>query len=204
MRTTDNDDEENGDIEDIKIFTTEHKCHTYDVYLGESVNESTQYYELFHMLDKAQKNDHFVIHLNNFGGALHTGLQLINCLNKCKATITMSVESHVYSMASLLALCGDIIMVHPKVVMMFHDYSGGSIGKGSEMEKNVDSDRIFWAGFLKDVCYPFLTKPEIKQLIRGEDIYVHQETTVDSKTGRTVLGINERLKKFIEHKGGKR
>lgn len=164
------DDDDDGDA--YKLFKNAVTHTTYDVYLGESVQRSTEYYELFNKLSNATKNDKFRVHLNNFGGCCHTGVQLMNAFRKTKGHVQMIIEAPVYSMASILAVCVKDVVVEPHTFLMFHDYSTWELGKGSEIAASVGHYQPYFKRVLKDACEGFLTTEEINNICKGQDLYV--------------------------------
>jgi len=149
-------DEEEPD--ELQLFTTPKGGVTHDVYLGTSVLSSDRYYKLFNTLAAASPSDDFRIHLNNYGGYVSGGTQLMNALRSTKGNVKMIVAGPVYSMASLLAICVDDVEIHDHTFLMFHDYSGGSSGKGAEMIRRVISYKAYFEQVLKDVAKDFLTQ----------------------------------------------
>ena len=193
------DDDDNTDKK-VKIYQTTEKAVTYDIYPGETIESSEDFYDLLDLLNRARSWDHFRFHLNNFGGDLHATMQLIYALRETDANVTMIIEGHVYSAASILALCGNqVLQVNPQSVMMFHDYSTFEGGKGNEVARSSNSFQEFFEDFMVDTCYPFLTKGELKSILRGEDLNIHYKTRVDPLTTKKVIGIKERLEK-LNHK----
>ena len=170
---SDNDDDTDGDA--YKLFTESRCGNRYDVYLGESFKNSHEYYKLFDMLTKAKPNDEFNIILNNFGGMVHTGAQMVNALRYTKAKVRTIVAGPVYSMASLLAVAVDDVTINDHTFLMFHHYSTWEMGKGSEVVAAVTNFEDYFAEFLIDTCDGFLTKSEMKRICKGEDIYIKAE-----------------------------
>ena len=182
---------DDDEVKEYEIFKRQTVATVYNIYLGETVESSTNYYELFNLLNTATQNDHINIHLNNFGGMVHTGVQLINNINTTKANVQIHVEGPVYSMAAILGCCIPNVKVHPFAFYMFHDYSGGERGKGNEIEKSVANYRPFFRNFMHKVCSPFLTKAEIDKVVDGQDLYI------------TAAEATKRFKKINSKKKGK-
>ena len=170
----DDDDEDDTSSEDSKfhVITTPRKGTDYIIILSSSVDKTEDYYKLYELLVKATKHDRICFHLNSFGGYLHTGVNLIHEIRSSKAQVTMRVVAPVYSMASIIALCGDKLVVEPHSYFMFHDYSGIELGKSSEMHASVTAGKRFFNQLLKDICHPYLTKQEITNILKGQDLYI--------------------------------
>ena len=191
-------DEDDDEIEDkVRMYLHTTTTNEYDVYLGDSVGESKKYYDLFYKLSKAGKTDKFNIHLNNRGGLVSSGVNLINAIRTSAASTTIHVEGPVYSMGAILALCGDSIVLYPNTFLMFHDYSTSEYGKGNEIHISVTNYQQYFSDLLYDVCYPFLSKKEIKSIQEGKDLYVPYESSKD-KDGKRIVGAVTRLKRRIK------
>jgi ATP-dependent protease ClpP protease subunit len=175
--------EENKKIEDettdnsvaYKLYTQKTEQRIHHVYLSESITSSDNYTDLLHHLRTASSDDQFRLYLNNFGGYLHTGVQLINAMRDSPAVVITVVDAPVYSMASLLALCGDDIIINNNSYLMFHDYSGGTYGKGNELFIKALNDRQYTAQLFSDYAYPFLSEEEINDIFEGKDLYISAE-----------------------------
>ena len=170
-----NDIFDEEDADELQVFSTPKGGVTHNIYLGTSVLSSDKYYKLFNTLAAAGPDDDFRVHLNNYGGYVSGGTQLMNSLRSTKGHVKMIVAGPVYSMASLLAICVEDVEIHDHTFLMFHDYSGGSVGKGAEMIRSVISYKAYFEQVLKDVGKDFLTKKEITDLYHGVDLYVTAE-----------------------------
>lgn len=164
-----------GDDKAYKIYTQRVEQKIHHVYLTESITCSEKYAELLNQLRLASVHDQFRFYLNNFGGYLHTGIQIINAINECEAKVVMVVDAPIYSMASLLALCGNEIIINDNSFLMFHDYSGGTVGKGNELFTKAINDREYTAKLFTYCAYPFLSFEEINNICEGKDLYVSAE-----------------------------
>lgn len=181
----------NDDV--FKVYKRPSVTQEIHIYLGEYIESQSVYFDLFNELDVAGTKDKMYFHLNNYGGDVAAGAQLIHKIKDTSATVVMCVEGPVYSMGSILALAGDVLpKVSPHVFFMFHDYSGGEYGKGNEMHHSITNFQHYFRELLSEVCTPFLTNKEVKSIIKGEDLYVPFKSDVD-RHGKIIKGISERL-----------
>ena len=89
------------------------------------------------------------------------------------ATICASVEGMCMSAATLIFLCADVVEVSEHSHFMFHTYSSGNWGKGSDQLANVMADDK-WARHLFNQVYKGFLKPtEIKEMIDGKDFWMN-------------------------------
>jgi hypothetical protein len=60
-------------------------------------------------------------------------------------------------------------------MFMFHNYSGGTIGKGGEMYDNIMYERKWSDKFMRSIYVDFLTSEEIKSILDNKDIWMEPE-----------------------------
>jgi hypothetical protein len=61
---------------------------------------------------------------------------------------------------------------------MFHNYSGGTFGKGGEMIDQLQHERKWSEGLLTEVYKDFLTKEEIKSMLNNKDIWMDGQEVI--------------------------
>lgn len=146
-------------------------CHIH-FYLSEEIGEPADYVEMIHRIRNATPADIVFVHLNTPGGRIDTGVQLINAMKSSAAKVVTVLESTAYSLGTLIFLAGDEMVVHDNCMMMFHNFRSGVTGKGNEQAVQI-SAQIRWFGQLAERTYvPFLTKDELKRVLRGEDLWM--------------------------------
>ena len=106
-------------------------------YLSGDLIEPQHYTELFYTLRTAVDTDLIYLHLNSPGGDFNTGLQIINNVLASSAHVVTILEARAFSMAALIFLSGDELIVHDNCQLMFHTYSGIFSGKGNEQQAEV-------------------------------------------------------------------
>jgi len=144
-------------------------------YISGPIDEPARYTELIHQIRAAQPNDAIHIHLNTPGGNVATGVQIINAIKSSQGRIITHLEGEVCSMGSILFLAGDEMVVYDNCLMMFHNYSGASTGKGHEITASIEAANKWYTELMKNICSPFLTDKELDRIVRGEDLWMHSE-----------------------------
>lgn len=150
--------------------------HTF--YLG-PIEEPSRYYEWFETIRSASQNDQIVININSPGGNYATALQLRRVMQESDATVVCCIEGECHSAASIIFLSGDVFSVSEGSNMLIHDYSGIVGGKGSEMIRQIQHEKISIDNFLADVYQHFLTDSEIKNVLSGQDQWLNDETIME-------------------------
>lgn len=162
------------------------------IYLSEGIDEPEKYVEMIHRIKSANPGEVIYIYLNTPGGRLDTAIQIINAMRVSQAKIVTVVEAEAHSAGTMIFLCGDEFIVHDNCSMMFHNFSGGTYGKGNEMKLQIDATTRWFNKLAKDIYYPFLSHQEIDNMIDGKDIWMESEE------------IRKRLKKMVKILAGEK
>jgi ATP-dependent protease ClpP protease subunit len=78
------------------------------------------------------------LHINSPGGEVFDGLAIYECLRVHPASVTTYVDGLAASIASVIAMAGDKIIMGRSAQMMIHDASGGSWGNARDMRDTAD------------------------------------------------------------------
>lgn len=144
-------------------------------YLNDEIYEDIgTYNELCFTLENTTA-DHVKLVLNNGGGAMNTMLTIVNSIRKCKATVTAVISGNVSSAATMITLACDEIEVAPNTSWLTHYYSGGSSGKGNELEAKYEFYKVYIPKMFKDIHKGFLTTQEINKVIQGKDMWMETD-----------------------------
>lgn len=144
-------------------------------YLCGEIREPQYYTELFYTLRTASETDLVYLHLNSSGGDFNTGLQIINNVLASNARVVTILEARAYSMAALIFLCGDELIVHDNCQLMFHIYSGIFAGKGNEQQAEVIAVGSWFEKVMSRLCTPFLSTHEIETILKGSDVWLDSD-----------------------------
>ena len=86
---------------------------------------------------------HINLRINSPGGSVFDGLAIYNMLARHKATVTVTVDGIAASIASVIAMAGDAVVMPENSMMMIHDPSGIVVGTSKEMRDLADAlDKI--------------------------------------------------------------
>jgi ATP-dependent protease ClpP protease subunit len=78
------------------------------------------------------------LRLNSPGGSVFEGIAIANAIRNHPATVTVYVDSLAASIASVIALAGDRVVMMPQSQFMVHNASGACYGDATEMTKMAD------------------------------------------------------------------
>lgn len=191
------EEEEKDEIQSGDAFKT-YKVDTNSIYdarlSDEIVDSSNLYFELLHFFDNEVKEGDIVnLKLANLGGSMHVGIQIAHAIKNSDATVVTHVISPCSSMASIIALTGNDLIIYPGNHLMFHNYSGGEVGKGGEIESAHKATKKSIKDYYDYFCSPFLTKEEISSIMVDKDLYVHHNSP----------GLKKRMRDHFYSKKGK-
>jgi ATP-dependent Clp protease, protease subunit len=144
-------------------------------YLSGNILESHYYTDLFYTLRTAVETDLIYLHLNTSGGDFDTGLQIINNMQASSANVITVLEARAYSMGAFIFLAGDEFVVHDNCQLLFHIYSGSFAGRGNEQQAEVLAVSNWFEKFMTRTCQPFLTATEIKDVLKGSDVWMDSD-----------------------------
>ncbi len=144
-------------------------------YLCGDILEPQYYTELFYTLRTAGDTDLVYLHLNSSGGDFNTGLQIINNILASEARVVTILEARAFSMAALIFLCGDKLVVHDNCQLMFHIYSGSFAGKGNEQQAEIVAVSNWFEKVMERICMPFLSENEIGKILKGSDVWMDSD-----------------------------
>lgn len=78
------------------------------------------------------------LRLNSPGGSVFDGIAIANAIRSHPAKVTVYVDSLAASIASVIALAGDRVVMMPQSQFMVHNASGACYGDATEMTKTAD------------------------------------------------------------------
>lgn len=87
---------------------------------------------------KAVTTSKINLRLNSPGGSVFDGIAIANAIRSHPATVTVYVDSLAASIASVIAMSGDRLVMMPQSQIMVHNASGGCYGDASDMTKMAD------------------------------------------------------------------
>lgn len=112
---------------------------------SESLGEWQKYYpddkapkDVQDFLDQLDGVSKINVHINSGGGSVFGGIAIYNILKRCNAEIVVYVEGLAASIASVIAMAGDKIIIPANAQMMIHKPSSITWGNADDMRKEAD------------------------------------------------------------------
>ena len=175
-------------------FTDKAISHLHEYYLVGEIEEASKYTEWFNQMRHYPENDFVKIYINSCGGDLWSAIQFMRVIRECKAPVMVSVEGACMSAATIVFLMADEFEISAHSMFMFHNYSGGTIGKGGEMIDQIKHERKWSESLLTEIYSDFLNPEEIRSILDNKDIWMGGEEVVNRLNKRKKALQNKRKK----------
>lgn len=169
----------------------------HEFYLCDEIHEASEYIDWFNTIRHADENDVIKIYINSPGGNLYTAIQFMRVMSETNAHIIASVEGACMSAATMIFLCADSYEVTPHSVFMFHNYSGGTVGKGGEMISQLVHEKKWTERIFNTVYSGFLSESEIKSIIEDKDIWMDGDEVV-TRINKMMVEQEKKAKKELK------
>jgi len=123
----------------FRIEDSAEDADTTDVYVYDSIGGWFGMYadEFISALGEV-KSKNISLRLNSPGGSVFEGIAIANAIRNHPANVTVYVDSLAASIASVIALAGNRLVMMPQSQIMIHNASGGCYGDATEMTKMAD------------------------------------------------------------------
>ena len=165
-------------------FPSKPVANIHEFYLTGEIDTADKYIEWFDAIRHANETDLIKIYINSYGGDLFTAIQFMRVLADTNASVVCSVEGACMSAATMIFMCADSFEVTPHSIFMFHNYSGGTIGKGGEMIDQLQHERKWSERLLNEIYNDFMTEEEIQSMLANKDLWMDGEEVVKRMQNR--------------------
>jgi ATP-dependent protease ClpP protease subunit len=166
-----------------------------DFYLNSAIGSPEDYAEWNQILRSSGEQDVVYLHINCYGGQALTAVQLMRAISESRATVVASVEGACMSAATFLFLMADVCEISDHSIFMFHNFSGGTIGKGNEMMAQVHHNDKWARGLMESIYKDFFTQEEIDSILEGKDYWLSPDEVSERLEKRNLkLETNEKKK----------
>lgn len=155
-----------------------------DFYLNSTIGSPEEYAEWNQILRSSGEQDVVYLHINCYGGQALTAVQLMRAISESRATVVASVEGACMSAATFLFLMADVCEISDHSIFMFHNFSGGTIGKGNEMMAQVHHNDKWARELMGSIYKDFFTDEEIESILEGKDYWLSPDEVTERLTQR--------------------
>ena len=105
---------------------------------GETVESETSASHVQQVLQEAGAVSAINVYINSYGGDVKEGLAIYNLLKRSTAFKTVYVDGFACSIASVIAMAGDKVIMGANTLMMIHNASMGAYGTSADLRKAAD------------------------------------------------------------------
>lgn len=120
---------------------------SYDWWTDEVIESETSANHFRDELAKYPNATQINIYINSYGGSVFEGTAIYNQLRRNPAHKTVYIDGFACSVASVIAMAGDEIVMPRNALMMIHNMWMGAVGNAAELRKAADDlDVINTAG----------------------------------------------------------
>lgn len=106
-----------------------------DWWTGETIESDTSANAIKGQLETAGDVQNINIFINSYGGDVKEGLGIYNLLKRSSAQKTVYVDGFACSVASVIAMAGDKVIMGPNTLMMIHHAWTFACGNADELRK---------------------------------------------------------------------
>lgn len=132
------------------------------------INSDVSAYNLSKELDELDV-DYLDVYINSYGGEVAEGLAIYNALKRHKAQVTTYVDGFACSIASVIAMAGNVRVMYKSSLLMIHNAWTSVSGNADDMRKMADDlDKITKASIAAYLSVVKISEDEVKNLLDNE------------------------------------
>ena len=124
-------------------------------------------------------SDEITVRIHSAGGLITEGLAIYNRLKESKAKITVHIDGLAASMASVVAMSGDKIVMPDNALMMIHKPWNMAVGDAEEMRKIADSLDVFEESILKIYMSKTNLSKDALQTMLSDETWLSAEQAIE-------------------------
>lgn len=107
-------------------------------FTGEKISSETSAEYFRKTLENFPDVENIDIYINSYGGSVYEGTAIYNQLKRHSAYKTAYIDGFAYSIASVIAMAADKIIMPKNTLMLIHNVWAGVIGNAAELRKEAD------------------------------------------------------------------
>ncbi|APH18114.1 head maturation protease, ClpP-related [Clostridium botulinum] len=115
---------------------------SYNWWTGETTESETSANHIKQVLEENVEAEEINIYINSYGGEVKEGLGIYNQLKRHKACKNVYIDGFACSIASVIAMAGDKVIMGSNTLMMIHHASMGCYGNAEELRKAANDVEV--------------------------------------------------------------
>jgi ATP-dependent protease ClpP protease subunit len=146
----------------------------YSLYTNEFAEERSGLHQIYRELRKSKDGDVLSIRIASNGGYLDEGKQIINIINDTFGALDTYtyIDSHAYSMGAIMFCAGATRIAYENSSIMFHNYSAGFGGKGSDIRSHFEHNDADAKSLFKSNIKG-LSEDDMQRMFDGAELFYH-------------------------------
>ena len=168
---------------------------SYDWWTGQNIESETSADHFRNELAKYPDAKQINIYINSYGGSVYEGTAIYTQLKRHPAQKTVFIDGFACSVASVIAMAGDRVVMPPNTMMMIHNMWTWVVGNASELRKAADDLDVMMESnrqvYLKKADGK-ITEEQLVQLLDGETWLTAQQC-LDYGFADEIAGIDADL-----------
>lgn len=109
-----------------------------DYWTGEKVESTTSADYVQKVINEAGSVAEINVYINSCGGSVMEGVAIYNILKRSGAFVTVYIDAFAYSVASVIAMVGDKVVMPSNATMFIHNAWIETWGNSSKLRKDAD------------------------------------------------------------------
>jgi ATP-dependent Clp protease protease subunit len=142
-----------------------------DWWTGEPIPSETSASAVRQAIENAGAVAAINVYINSYGGDVKEGIAIYNLLVRSKAYITAYIDGFACSIASVIAMAADKVIMGSNTLMLIHNASMGAFGTSNDLRKTADDLDVINSAAIKsyqDKAGDKLTDDVLKNLLDNE------------------------------------
>lgn len=142
-----------------------------DWWTGEPIQSDTSAKTVQQMIQDAGNVAAINVYINSYGGDVKEGIGIYSLLMRSKAYVTAYIDGFACSVASVIAMAADKVIMGANTLMMIHNASMGAYGTSTELRKAADDLDVINSQAIKsyqDKAGDKLPSETLQQLLDSE------------------------------------
>jgi ATP-dependent protease ClpP protease subunit len=143
----------------------------YDWWSGEDIISETSANTFRNELAKHPDASEINVYINSYGGSVFEGTAIYNQLKRHPATVNVYVDGFACSVASIIAMAGDKIIMPSNAMMMIHNAWNVVYGNSKELRKAADDLDVIMEGNMQaylEKAGDKLSEATLRQMLEDE------------------------------------
>ena len=152
-----------------------------DFWTGETIKSETSANTFREKLEGFGELDNINIYINSLGGSCKEGHAIYNILKRCKAYKTVYIDGYACSVASVIAMAGDKIIMPKNTIMMIHNAWTWASGNAKELRKVADDMDVLNSAFINAYLNKVgdkLSQEKLQQML-DEETFLNAEQCIE-------------------------